>query len=127
MNRHSSTTDSLLDLLEGRARGAEPVSSSMRWTPRIRKLHDPREDVEDVVKLLDAGEVPEVQPSRLMQALRNRSQLGETESGVVHFESRPCCAQTILDLQTRMHLLKLPYQFVCVTCATTFELGWELR
>lgn len=129
LGHHSSTTGSLLDEIEGHAQGRVPrVGESLaRWVPTVHKVLDPREDLEDVVKLLDAGEVPELRPSYLMQRLKQQGRVDETESGVAMFEGRPCCFRTIIAVQGRLHLVKLPYPFTCETCGTTYELSGEMR
>jgi hypothetical protein len=123
-------SDSLLDEIEGMVQGRRPVSygETARLTPTVRKLSDPREDVEDVVKLLDAGEMPALRPSRLMQRQRRqRRNLDSTDSGVVELNGRPCCIETMIALDRRLHLLRLPHQFTCETCGTIYEIVSQMR
>lgn len=125
---HSRITGSLLDELAGRVDGRPaPDTAVARWAPTVRKISDDRAVVEDIVALLDDEGMPGIRRSRVMQRQRNRSALGTTESGTIEFESRRCCAETILAVDRRLHLLKLPYQFTCETCGTVFEIAHQMR
>lgn len=128
MNRHSDRTGSLLDELAGRAQGRiRPQVATARWAPTVRKLDAPIEDIEDVVSVLDAGEVQGVRRSKLMERYLRPRAVDTTESGLVVFEGRRCCLETMAGVQRQLHHLSLPYPFQCDTCGTTYVIESQMR
>lgn len=128
MNRHSRTTGSLLDELAGQAQGRlRNPAPTARWAPTVRKLDAPIEDIEDVVSVLDAGEVQGVRRSKLMERYLRPRAVDTTESGLVVFEGRRCCLETMAGIQRQIHLLSLPYPFCCDTCGTTYVVESQMR
>lgn len=128
MNRFSKGTGSLLDELAGQAQGRmrEP-GPTRRWAPTVRKVAAPIEDIEDIVKILDDGEVSTVQRSKLMERYRAPRQLDSTESGLVVFEGRRCCIERMAGIQSQLHNLRLPYSFECDSCGTTYVVESQMR
>lgn len=131
MNRFSDTTRGLLAELEQRSRGpggppgkTDTSTVTGRWTPTIRKIADPREDVEDLVAAMD-DEV--VHGSGVASWLHKNRERRSMPDGMVLMDGRPCCIRTALEVERRLPLLRMPFQFTCDNCGSVFEIVSTMR
>lgn len=132
MDRYSPGVGSLLaklerdksGVIERVIRGNSSTPRPLRWTPTIRKVSDPREDIEDIVGQMDDEAVNAPSPAGWLHRRRERQGVPD---GVVELEGRPCCLRTALAVEKRLHLIRGPYTFTCDNCGTTYEIVGEMR
>jgi len=112
MIRSSAVSSYLASLAGEPAEVAPRHTMPTRAGPRVRMLEDPLEDLHDIIDDLD-GSVAGARPNGYLQRRKARNSLDQSKSGVVAFEGRICCAEHLMGLNRRLHLLELPYNTSC--------------
>lgn len=93
----------------------------------LRKVADPHGEVFDAVQYLNEVELGAPKKRR-----RKHSALGQADAGYMTLEDRECCIAMVMDVNNRLHRLRVPFNFECFECGAKYRIemgvtGYEQR
>ena len=94
--------------------------------PTMVKLHDPVEDVEDVVRLLDEATPEGRRRNRWLQR-RDRSGTIVDAKGRPTVDGRACCSALARSIDRSLHYMRPGVTMVCPGCKTTWVIQILVR